>query len=671
MKKPNPDTVRKMRRLREEILEHDYRYYVLAEPTVTDAEYDRLMRELQRLEEEYPDLRTPDSPTQRVGGQPTKEFPTVTHVRPMLSLSNGYTEEEIQDFDRRVKEFLGKESYRYVGELKFDGVSLSLRYRNGVLAVGATRGDGTQGDDITNNVKTIRSVPLRLRTDEKAIMDVEVRGEVFMHKKDFVRMNDDRERAGERPFANPRNATAGTLKLQDPRQVALRPLNFCAYFLRPESRKLESHYENLKLLRKLGFPVNEHVEICATVKDVIGFWKKWEEHREDLPYDIDGVVIKVDLLRQQDRLGAIAKSPRWALAVKFAARTAQTKLSDIKLQVGRIGTITPVAHLEPVFIGGTTVSRASLYNEDYIRELDIRVGDAVVVERGGDVIPKVTAVVKEKRPRGSRAFSFPQKCPVCGSKLYRPEGEANYFCENYSCPAQLRGRIEHWASRGAMDIEGLGEAVVDQLVRMDFVHDVGDLYFLHSHRDDLVEIERWGDKSVANLLDGIEQSKRKPFHRVLYALGIRHVGVSVARVLAENFHSIDELRKVPVDDLQTIDEIGPRIADSIARFFTERHTLEILEKLKKAGVQLAAERRKTTGPLTGKTFVLTGSLSSISREEAKELIESQGGRVASGISKNVDVLIVGEDAGSKLAKAKELRIAQWDEKKFLSTVRKK
>lgn len=671
MNGPDPSLLKRVKQLRGEILEHDYRYYVLARPTVSDGQYDKLMRELQHLEAQHPELVTPDSPTQRVGGQPTKEFPTVAHAVPMLSLSNAYSDEEVRDFDRRVRELLGGEPYRYTCELKFDGVSLSLRYQDGMLVLGVTRGDGLQGDDVTNNVKTIRSIPLRLRNFDKVLADIEVRGEVFMHKKDFERMNEERERLGEKVFMNPRNATAGTLKLQDPKLVAARPLKFYAYYLRSERKKLENHYENLKSLQSLGFPVNEHAKLCRNIEEVIEYWKQWEGRRDQLPYDIDGVVVKVDSFLQQEKLGAIAKSPRWALAVKFASRKAETKLMDIKLQVGRVGTITPVAILQPVFLGGTTVSRASLYNEDYIDGLGIRIGDTVIVEKGGDVIPKVSEVIKRKRPKSSKPFSFPNKCPECGSKLFRPEGEANYFCENYSCPAQLKGRIEHWAMRGAMDIEGLGEAVVDRLVKLNFVQNVGDLYYLHQHRDELVELERWGEKSVQNFLEGIEASKQKPFHRVLYALGIRHVGAGVAQVLADHFSSIDDLKRSSQRELENVHEIGPRIAESIVHFFQEKHNREILERLRKVGIKLAAEKKRVIGPLSGKTFVLTGSLSAMTREKAKELIEAHGGIVASGVSRNVDFVIAGEEAGSKLEKAKQLGVELWDEKKFLSMMDKR
>jgi DNA ligase (NAD+) len=446
------------------ILDYDYRYYVLAQPTISDEEYDRLMRRLQELERQYPAFVTSDSPTQRVGGQITKEFPTVTHAVPMLSLSNTYSESEVHDFDLRVKEALGNEAYQYVCELKFDGIAISLRYENSILVQGATRGDGTQGDDITQNLKTIRSIPLRLQSVPNGPHTLEVRGEAFMKRADFIHMNEERQLAGEKVFVNPRNSAAGTLKLQDPKMVAQRPLNFLAYFLRTDDIPLKSQHRNLHLLRSLGFPTSEHTAVCQSIDGVIEYWKKWERRRDELPYDIDGIVVKVDSMRQQEQLGAVAKSPRWAVAFKFASRQAETVLITIRLQVGRLGTITPVAELDPVFLGGTTVSRATLHNEEYIRELDIRIGDTVVVEKGGDVIPKVSAVKTEKRQAGTKAFRFPIQCPECHSKIFRSEGEANYYCENSECPAQVKGRIEHFASRGAMDIKGLGEAVVDQFV---------------------------------------------------------------------------------------------------------------------------------------------------------------------------------------------------------------
>lgn len=660
----------RIEKLRKEIREHDYRYHVLAQPTTSDAEYDRLMRELIVLETAHPEFLTPDSPSQRVGGQPTKEFPTVTHSIPMLSLSNVYSEEEVLDFDRRVKNLLGRQPYRYVCELKFDGVAVSLRYENGTLSRGATRGDGVQGDEITNNLKTVRSIPLRLRTNEKHSMNIEVRGEVFMKKKDFEKMNKERERAGEKLFANPRNVAAGTLKLQDPKLVAARPLIFFAYWLTSETIELKSHSENLNTLRNLGLPVNDRSRVCKDVKEVIEYWREWETRREDLPYDIDGIVVKVDSIRQQEILGNIAKSPRWASAFKFSARQTETKLKDIILQVGRTGTITPVADLEPVFLSGTTVSRATLHNVDYIKDLDIRIGDTVILEKGGDVIPKVSSVVVAKRPIGASPYVISTKCPVCGSKLLRPEGEANYYCENYECPAQVKSRIEHFAHRGSMDIEGLGEMVVEQLVEEGFIKNIADLYSLRKRKDELLKLERWGEKSVLNLIDAIEKSKEQPFHRVLYSLGIRHVGAGVAQLIADHFHSIDELKGATFDELRSIHEIGPKIAGSIVRYFKDRKNIEILKRLRKAGVRLEVSPKelKQRGALAGKTFVLTGTLQSFTREEAKAVIEGQGGKVSSSVSATTDYLVVGEEPGSKVAKAKALGIRTLDEDEFRTLV---
>ena len=665
-------TIKRIEELRTLLREHDHRYYVLAQPSISDQEYDRLMQELLELEHAHPGLVTPDSPTQRVGGQPTKEFQTVTHAVPMLSLSNTYNEDEVKDFDRRVGSMLGKDPYRYVCELKFDGVAISLVYEGGILVRGATRGDGTQGDEITQNLKTIRSIPLRSMVRKKGLEAFEVRGEVYMKRDDFRKMNEEREMVGERPFINPRNSAAGTLKLQDPKTVATRPLNFVAYYLRSEAVGLASHYENLKILSDLGFPVSKHSRLCRNLDEVIRYWREWEDRREDLPYDIDGVVVKVDSIRQQERLGTIARSPRWAIAFKFAARQVATILRDIKLQVGRIGTMTPVAELEPVFVGGTTVSRATLHNEDYIKELDIRLGDTVVVEKGGDVIPKVSSVVLEKRPRGTRPFVMPGKCPECGSKISRPAGEANSYCENSECPAQVRARIEHFAHRGAMDIEGLGEAVVDQLVSLKFIQSYADLYELHRKRDPLVKLERWGEKSVDNLLAAIEESKKRPFSRVLFAIGIRHVGAGVAQLIVNEYRSMDGLMQASQEELQQIQGIGPRIAESICRFFEDKHNQKIIDRLRKAGLQFEEKQKRAAAgsPLVGKTFVLTGTLSSCSREEAKQRIEELGGRVSSSVSKKTDYVVVGEDPGSKLNEAKKLGVQTLNEESFLKLMKR-
>ena len=658
--------------LRSELREHDNRYYVLAQPTISDTQYDALMRELMELEKLHPELITPDSPSHRVGGAPTKEFPPVTHSVPMLSLANTYNETEVQDFDRRVKALIGNERYGYVCELKFDGVAISLHYERGLFTQGATRGDGTQGDEITQNLKTIRSIPLRLLNPSKDFATIDVRGEAYMNREDFRKMNEERELIGEKTFVNPRNSAAGTLKLQDPKIVAQRPLNFVAYYLLAKRRTDASHFDNLQQLRKLGFPVSEHSRRCKNIDEVIQFWRKWEDQRDTLPYDIDGIVVKVDSLAHQEKLGTIAKSPRWAIAFKFAARSVQTVLKNITLQVGRTGTITPVAELEPVFVGGTTVSRATLHNEDYINELGIRPSDTVVVEKGGDVIPKVSGVILEKRVSGTRPFRFGSACPACGSKIFRPLEEANYYCENSECPAQVRGRIEHFAHRAAMDIEGLGEAIVDQLVTLEFVESYADLYDLRTKAKQLASLERWGEKSASNLLDAIAASTSRPFSRVLYAIGIRHVGAGVAQLLVRNFPSIDELMSVTKEDLERIPGIGPRIAESVMHFFEDKHNRKLVERMRKAGVQLAERFSKSTSKsaLSEKTFVLTGSLSTLTREEAKQRIEALGGKVTSTVSRNTDYVVVGEEAGSKLTKARDLGIRTIDEPEFLSMIEK-
>ncbi len=669
MANPSQRVIQRVENLRKELHEHDYRYYVLAEPTIADEEYDKLLRELQELEREYPQLLTPDSPTQRVGGKPTKEFAAVSHDPPMLSLGNSYSEEEIRDFDRRVRELLGTQSPTYVAELKFDGVALSLKYRNSVFVQGATRGDGVQGDDITHNLRTIRSLPLRLRAGRSGFTDIEVRGEAFMFRNEFESMNKQRTVAGEKVFINPRNATAGTLKMQDPKIVAARPIRIFTYGLFAPEAAFKSHYESLGVLKKLGLPVNEHTRLCKDIDEVIAFWSEWERKRNTLPYDIDGVVVKVDSLKQQELLGNIAKSPRWAIAFKFTSRKAETALKKIRLQVGRVGTITPVAELAPVFLGGTTVSRATLHNVDYIQELDLRVGDTVIVEKGGDVIPKVSGIVESRRPKGTKPFVLPQHCPECGSRIYRPEEEANYFCENSECPAQVKGRIEHFAHRGAMDIEGLGEAVVEQLVGLGLLRNYADLYSLHKHKGTLVELDRWGDKSAQNLLDGIEKSKNQPFHRVLFALGVRHVGAGVARVLAENFASIEALQSATLEELQEVPDVGPKIGESVINFFADKHNRDIIGKLKNAGVTLAGSTSKKNGKLSGLTFVLTGALATYTRDVAKQMIEGYGGTVASGISKNVQYVLAGAEAGSKLAKAKKLGIPVISEEEFMTMIR--
>jgi DNA ligase (NAD+) len=664
----NPPFQKEIETLRKQILDHDYLYYVLARPIISDEKYDALMARLIELERLHPEFITSDSPTQRVGGQLLKEFPSVQHMLPMLSLSNTYSEDEVRDFNRRIQKSLEGQQYRYVCELKFDGIAVSLRYENGMYIRGATRGDGIRGDDITQNLKTIRSIPLRLRNIKNAPRSLEVRGEVFMNRIDFQRMNDERQLAGEKTFVNPRNSAAGTLKLQDPKIVAQRPLNFVSYFLHTEDVGIKSHYENLQLLRELGLPTSAHTKLSSSIEGVIEYWKEWEQNRDQLPYDIDGVVVKLDSLLHQEQLGAVAKSPRWAVAFKFASRQAETRLTAIHLQVGRLGTITPVAELEPVFLGGSTVSRATLHNEDYIRDLDIRLGDNVIVEKGGDVIPKVSSVVKENRARGTKPFKFPNTCPECDSKLFRPEGEANYYCENSDCPAQVKGRIEHFASRSAMDIDGLGEAIIDQFVQKGFLKNCADLYDLHTRRSEILGLEGWGEKSIQNLLDAVNKSKNRPFGRVLYALGVRHIGASIAQLLVDNFPTIEQLIAATEGDLQSVQGIGPRIAESVVRFFEEKHNQQVIRRLASSGVQMRNVKKqvRSSQRFSGKSFVLTGTLASMTREEAKQKIESLGGKIAASVSKKTDFVIVGTDAGSKREKAQTLGIPLLDEQKFLT-----
>ena len=652
--------------LSEIIREHDYRYYVLGEPIISDYEYDQLMRELIELERQYPELVKPDSPTQRVGGQPTEEFPTVVHSSPMLSLDNTYSEEELRDFDRRTRSALPGEQVEYVAELKIDGVAISLIYRDGLLVQGATRGDGVRGDEITQNLKTIRTIPLRLKTP---VAECEIRGEAYLSEEEFHRINREREKMGEKLFANPRNAAAGSLKLQDPKIVSQRKLSFFGYWLNIAGGQLKTHAQCLDWLTGAGFIVPPHRKGCRSIDDVLRFCDEWEEKRYRLSYEIDGVVVKVNSLDQQRRLGSTAKNPRWAIAYKFEAEKAQTLLKDIVLQVGRTGTVTPVAVLDPVRVAGSTISRATLHNQDEIRRKDIRVGDTVIIEKGGDVIPKVVGVVKEKRPAGTKPFIFPDRCPVCNSPLHREEGEVAVRCENLRCPAQLRRRIQHFASRTAMDIEGLGEAVVNQLVENGLVHDYADLYYLKT--DQLIPLERMAEKSADNLISAIQASKSRPLDRLIFALGIRHVGSNAARVLAAQFGSLDRLMAAPVEELECINEIGPTIAASVVRFFANPENQRVIEKLKRAGVGVQIEKEEKPARrkvFEGKTVVLTGTLRNYTREEAGELIRELGGRVASSVSKKTDLVVVGESPGSKYQRALKLGIPTLNENEFLATV---
>jgi len=660
--------------LREQIREHDYNYYVLAEPAVSDFEYDQLIKKLEQLEAEHPEFITPDSPTQRVGKDLTKDFNPVVHKVPMLSLANTYNEEELYDFDRRVREALPEgEKVEYVVEAKIDGASVSLRYLNGYLQTAATRGDGTVGEEITTNVKTIRSVPLKLKKPASVpfnLIDFEVRGEIFMKIKDFETLNREREIAGEKLFANPRNFTAGTIKMQDPKIVAKRRLNVFLYTLISEEENFETQFENLELLKKLGFNVNPEAKLCSSIQEVLEACHNLEEKRNTFEYEIDGAVVKVNSVRQQKIIGTIAKSPRWAVAYKFKAKQAFTKINDITWQVGRIGTITPVAELTPVLLAGSTISRATLHNLDEIRRKDIRKGDTVIIEKGGDVIPKVVSVVKEERPADSVEENAPDRCPVCGSSLFKPEDEVAYYCENTECPAQVKGRIEHFAARGAMDIEGLGTAIINLFVEKGFLKTYADIYDLKLHRDELIHIEGLGEKSIDKLLASIEKSKQQPFSKVLFALGIRYVGAGAAKKLSGHFLSIDDLMNADEKKISDVHEIGESISRSVKKFFSEEHNLDNLSRLKKHGLIFAAEKVEIEENFfTGKTFVLTGTLSGFSREEAGDKITALGGKVTSSVSKKTDYVVAGENAGSKLTKAESLGVAVLTEEDFVQRLK--
>lgn len=662
---------KKIQKLREEINKYDYHYYVLAQPLISDEEYDKLYKELEKLEAENPHLITPDSPTQRVGKDLTKEFKPVNHLVPMLSLANTYDEQDVYDFDRRVREGLPEgEKVEYVVEYKIDGASVSLRYIDGKLFTAATRGDGTVGEEITNNVKTIRAVPLKIKKPSGTkykLNDFEARGEIYMNIADFEELNRRQAEKGEKLFANPRNSAAGTLKLQNPQIVASRKLNIFLYSLISLEDEFESQSENLELLKQMGFRVNPDYRVCRNIDEVLEVCKEFEAKRDSLEYEIDGAVIKVNSIRQQNILGSIAKSPRWAVAYKFKAKQAFTFVRDIVWQVGRTGAVTPVAELEPVKLAGSTISRATLHNYDEIKRKDIRVGDKVVIEKGGDVIPKVVAVITEERKKDSKPTLPPEVCPVCKSKLYKPEDEVALYCENPECPAQIKGRLIHFASRGAMDIEGLGEALVDLFVEKGFLKTFSDIYELKNHRDELIQIERLGEKSVDNLLNAIEKSKSQPFEKVLFALGIRYVGAGVAQKLAEHFGNIDALIKADEDEILSVYEIGPSISKSLKQFFSDKHNLELIEKLKKAGLRFSSEQKKPVKDnfFKDKTFVLTGTLSTFSRDEAAARIKKLGGKVASSVSKNTDYVIAGEKAGSKLDKAKSLGVRIMNEEEFL------
>jgi len=668
------DVQRRIEALREKIRHHEHLYYVLDQPEISDAEFDRLMQQLKQLEAERPELVTADSPTQRVGGKPREGFVKVPHSSPMLSLDNAYNEQELRDWERRVRDLSGRRDIEYVCELKLDGLSMALRYAGdhggSKLVLGITRGDGSVGEDVTPNVKTIRSVPLSIpaATLKKARLpqEFEVRGEVVMPLKAFERMNEERERQGLAKFANPRNAGAGAVRALDPNITAERRLDFYSYFLLVDGRTfLDRQSDALEALRTAGFKVNPNWRLAQNIDEVWSFIASWEEKRDSLGYEIDGVVIKVNETRLWRELGFTGKAPRWAIAYKYAARSGVTQIEDIQVQVGRTGKLTPVAHLKPVPIGGTTVSRATLHNMDEIERLGVRIGDWVTVERGGDVIPKVVAVVEDKgHPRGTRHFRMPERCPECGGHVVRIEGEADHRCVNANCPAKLRESILHFASRSVMNIDGLGDALVNQLCDRGLVKNVADIYRLKDRKPELLDLERMGERSVENLLREIEATKNLPLERVIYGLGIRFVGERTAQFLAEHFGSMDDLieaatlkdEAASIAKLEEVEEVGPRIAESIREFFEESRNRKLVDDLRKAGLTFKGKKKERGTKLAGQTFVLTGTLTRYSRDEAKKLIEDSGGRVSGSVSKKTDYVVAGADPGSKLDKARELGV---------------
>jgi len=663
------DVERRIEELREEIRRHDYLYYVLAQPEITDREYDMLMRELQELERRRPELVTPDSPTQRVGGQPIEGFQPVSHEIPMLSIANAYSREEVREFDQRVRRGLGGQAVRYVVELKIDGVALSLLYENGVLVRGATRGDGHTGDDVTANVRTIRSIPLRLHEKGGVPERAEVRGEAYMTHEELTRLNREREQRGEPLFANPRNATAGTLKLLDPKIVAERRIRFFAYDVGVyTSGGLNSHWETLEKLKALGLPVNPHRKLCESIDEAIEFCDHWEEERHALEYEIDGMVIKVDSWEQRRVLGATSKSPRWVIAYKFAAEEAVTRLLDVQVQVGKTGTLTPVAILDPVQLSGTTVSRASLHNFDEIERKDIRIGDCVAVQKAGEIIPQVIRALPDRRTGDEKPIPVPTECPVCGAPVRRIESEVYIRCTNLACPAQRKERIRYFASRGAMDIEGLGSVLVDQLVDKGLVRDVADLYRLRV--EDLAALERMGEKSAQNVVNAIEESKSRGLARLLTGLGILHVGSHAAEILARHFGAMDALMQASVEDLEAIPEIGPTTAQSVWEFLHDERNQDIIRRLREAGVKMTEEvETATEQPLAGKTVVVTGTLRGYSRQEIQDLIKRLGGKASSSVSGKTSFVLVGESPGSKLQKAQQLGVPFVTEEEFERIVR--
>ena len=661
----------RVRELVKQITDHDYRYYVEDNPVISDYEYDMLVKELKELEGKYPDLVFPDSPTQRVSGKPLDEFPQVRHKVAMLSLANSYSADELREWDARTQRLLGSEKVEYTVEPKIDGLGIALLYENGVLVRGATRGDGMIGEDVTQNIKTIKSIPLRLSSDGE-LFNVEVRGEVYMPVEGLQKLNREREKAGESLFANPRNAAAGSLRQLDSKITASRPLDSFLYTIswigKPDEMP-PTQEECLKAMRKACLRTNPENKKYDSIDKVLAHIASWEKKREDLDYQIDGMVVKVDSMDQQRRLGFTSKDPRWAIAYKYPPQQRTTKLRDIEVFVGRTGALTPVAVLEPVQVGGVTVTSATLHNEDEVKRKDLRIGDIVLIERAGEVIPQVVKPVVEKRTGKERVFKMPDSCPVCGSRAVREEGEAIRRCVNASCPAQIKERLVHWCSRGAMDCEGVGPALVDQLVERGFVKDVGDLYSLRQH--DLTHLDGIAEKSSRNIVNAIESSKDRDLGRMIYGLGIRHVGYTTAQILTDAMGSMEKLESASLEELSRIEGIGEIVAKSIRDFFDDAKNKRLLEKLKKAGIRMETQRKAASGPLSGKIFVFTGELESIQRTDAQQLVESLGGRSADSVTKAVDYVVVGRDPGSKFQKAKAMGKTILTENEFLELMRKR
>ncbi|WP_134089873.1 NAD-dependent DNA ligase LigA [Olivibacter sp. XZL3] len=667
------DVASRIAALTKELNDHNYKYYVLAQPSISDFDFDQKLAELAALEKAHPELLDPDSPTQKVGGDITKQFKTVRHKWPMLSLSNTYNEKELKDFDERIRKVLG-DDFEYVCELKFDGLSISLTYEQGALTKGVTRGDGTQGDEVTTNIKTIKSVPNRLKSGTYPDL-FEIRGEVFMHRAAFERLNKERVENGDIPYANPRNFAAGTIKLQDSSEVAKRPLDCFLYFLYMDDRDrlFKTHWDSLQAVKSWGFHVCEHTTLCSTLPEVLAFISYWENARHKLSYDIDGIVIKVNNYAQQHELGFTAKSPRWAISYKYKAEEAETILQSVSYQVGRTGAVTPVANLQPVQLSGTTVKRATLHNANEIARLDLHELDTVLVEKGGEIIPKIVGVNKDKRVPEPVQIAYPTECPVCNTPLIRKEGEAVHYCPNeLGCPPQIVGKIQHFISRKAMDIAGMGNETVEVLYKKGLLTQVGDLYHLHRHQSELEQIERFGERSIQNMLQGIEKSKEQPFQKVLFGLGIRYVGETIAKKLANSFKNIDNLIQASTEDIAAVEEIGERIAQSVKEYLSNPLHLQQISVLKNEQLQFAIveeELQLTSSKLADKSFVISGVFEHYSREELSKLIVENGGKLLSGISAKLNYLVAGDKMGpSKLAKAQKLNIAIISEDELIKMI---